>query len=177
MAAVDFASLVAAILEDYALPITGFHGVAHWARVFENGMRLADETDARREVVQLFAVFHDSRRITEHFDPGHGQRGAELAKAMRGQWFELPDEDFELLYLACAGHTDQRTHPDVTVQTCWDADRLDLGRTGIIPHADYLGTEVARRRDTMHWADGRASFHLVPDWISQDWKVDLATFS
>ena len=28
-------------LEDYALPLNGDHGVAHWARVLENGLRLA----------------------------------------------------------------------------------------------------------------------------------------
>ena len=33
---------------------------------------------------------------------------------------------------------------DITVQTCWDADRLDLGRVGIIPRPDRLCTEEAR---------------------------------
>jgi uncharacterized protein len=49
------------ILEDYALPLGGDHGVAHWARVLENGLRLAEETGANVEVVQLFALLHDSR--------------------------------------------------------------------------------------------------------------------
>lgn len=48
--------------------------------------------------------------------------GAELAKKLRGRLFNLSDHDFDLLYLACAGHTDVRTHPDITIQTCWDAD-------------------------------------------------------
>ena len=39
------------ILEDYALPMGGDHGVAHWARVLENGLRLAEETGANAEVV------------------------------------------------------------------------------------------------------------------------------
>ncbi len=60
------------ILEDYALPIAGDHGVAHWARVLENGLRLAEETGANVEVVSLFAVLHDSRRINEMTDPEHG---------------------------------------------------------------------------------------------------------
>ena len=33
---------------------------------------------------------------------------------------------------------------DITVQTCWDADRLDLGRVGIRPHPKYLCTAVAK---------------------------------
>jgi hypothetical protein len=30
------------VLEDYTLPINGDHGVSHWARVLENGLRLAE---------------------------------------------------------------------------------------------------------------------------------------
>jgi hypothetical protein len=45
--------LVHAILEDYALPIDGMHGVSHWARVLEIGLRLAEETGANIDVVQL----------------------------------------------------------------------------------------------------------------------------
>ena len=32
------------ILEDYALPLHGDHGVSHWARVLENGLRLSEQT-------------------------------------------------------------------------------------------------------------------------------------
>ncbi|MCO6045080.1 hypothetical protein NG895_14310 [Aeoliella sp. ICT_H6.2] len=169
----NYRSILSAILEGYALPIDGPHGVAHWARVYDNGMRLAGETGARREVVGLFAVFHDSRRLNEHHDPGHGLRGAELAHSLLGELFHLADDDFDLLYEACAGHTDERTHLDVTVQTCWDADRLDLGRVGVEPHADYLCTPAAKRRSTIRWADGRASFQVVPEWVEEQWGVEL----
>lgn len=135
-------------------------------------MRLAKETGAQVDVVGLFAVFHDARRINEHHDPGHGRRGAELAETLRGELFDLSDDDFDLLYEACAGHTDERTHLDVTVQTCWDADRLDLGRVGIEPHADYLCTAVAKRKTTIRWADGRASLQVVPDWLEEEWGVE-----
>lgn len=36
--------MLQAVLEDYTLPLAGDHGVAHWARVLENGLRLAEET-------------------------------------------------------------------------------------------------------------------------------------
>ena len=39
------------ILKQYALPHYGVHGVAHWARVFENGLRLAKDTGALIYVV------------------------------------------------------------------------------------------------------------------------------
>ena len=34
---------------------------------------------------------------------------------LRGRLFELDDHDFGLLRRACAGHTHERTHPDVTI--------------------------------------------------------------
>ena len=165
--------VVKSVLKDYALPLIGDHGVAHWARVLENGMRLAEETGANVEVVQLFAVLHDSRRQNEVTDPEHGPRAAELAMELRGIVFNLDDEGIRLLYKACHGHTHQRTHPDVTVQTCWDSDRLDLGRVGITPHPSRLCTRVAKRPDMIKWADGRASFGVVPTFVLDDWGIDL----
>lgn len=165
--------LLHAILEEYTLPINGCHGLAHWARVLENGRRLCEETRASMEVVSLFAVFHDSRRVNESTDPEHGQRGADFAAELRGSMFDLDDHDFNLLYRACAGHTHERTHPDVTIQTCWDADRLDLGRVGIQPHPSRLCTEVAKRTDMISWADGRACFGVVPDFVAEEWGVEL----
>ena len=94
---------------------------------------------------------------------------------LRGRLFDLPDHEFGLLHRACSGHTHERTHPDVTVQTCWDADRLDLGRVGITPHPNYLGTEVARRPATIRWADGRATFRLVPEFVRDEWGIDLGS--
>ena len=70
--------LIRSILGRYTLPLEGNHGVPHWARVLENGRRLLQVTGARRAVVELFAVFHDSQRINESIDDGHGRRGAEL---------------------------------------------------------------------------------------------------
>lgn len=158
------------ILEDYALPWHGTHGVGHWARVLENGLRLAEKTGANIEVVQLFAIFHDSRRINEGTDDGHGKRGADLAAELRGDWFNFPDADFDLLYAACAGHTDGETDADITIQTCWDADRLDLGRVGICPEPRKLCTPAARK--LIRWADGRACFEVVPDLVADEWGID-----
>ena len=163
------------VLEGYALPLNGDHGVAHWARVLENGMRLSEETGADVEVVQLFAVLHDSRRQNEVTDPEHGPRAAEFALELRGSVFDLDDHEFRLLYKACHGHTHERTHPDVTVQTCWDSDRLDLGRVGITPHPSRLCTAAAKKAEAIKWADGRASFGVVPKFVLDDGSVDLET--
>lgn len=162
-----------AALDDYALPLNGDHGVAHWARVLENGRRLAEETGANVEVVSLFAVLHDSRRINEVSDPEHGPRAAEFATELRGSVFDLDDHEFRLLYRACEGHTHERDHPDVTIQTCWDSDRLDLGRVGIMPHPSRLCTDVAKMPETIKWADGRASFGVIPTFVLKEWEINL----
>ena len=166
--------LLNTILADYALPWAGDHGVAHWARVLENGLRLAEETGADVTVVSLFAILHDSRRINELTDPAHGPRAAEFAAQLRGDVFDLNDHEFQLLHRACAGHTHERTHPDITIQTCWDSDRLDLGRVGITPHPSRLCTEVAKRPATITWANARATRNAVPQFVQGDWGLDLA---
>lgn len=157
------ALLVQAIVEQFSPRVLGMHGVKHWARVLENGRRLAAETGARLPVVELFAVFHDSGRWTEGTDPGHGLRGAEVARRMRGELFDLGDEDFARLHTACALHSDGLTeHEDVTVLTCWDADRLDLGRVGITPRASKLCTPAAKDAKIMAWAIARSHSDAVP---------------
>ena len=165
--------ILQAILEDYDLPLGGDHGVAHWARVLENGLRLAAATGANIEVVSLFAVLHDSRRINEVTDPEHGPRAAEFAAELRGSVFDLEDHEFRLPYRACEGHTHERNHPDVTIQTCWDSDRLDLGRVGIMPHPSRLCTEIAKRPEMIKWADGRASFGVIPTFVLGEGGIDL----
>ena len=160
------------ILEDYVLSWHGTHGVGHWARVLENGLRLAEATGAKVEVVQLFAIFHDCRRINEGHDDGHGERGAELAAELR-HLFTLSDADFALLYEACAAHTDGLTDADFTIQVCWDADRLDLGRVGIVPENAKLCTPAAKTWEMLKWADGRAAFEVVPDLVKDEWGIDL----
>ncbi len=163
------AAIIHEILENYRLPIRGHHGVVHWARVLENGQRLASATGAKIDVVTLFALFHDSRRVNEDTDFGHGHRGAMYARSLRGTLIRLDDADFDLLFEACRLHTDGLTDGDITVQVCWDADRLDLGRVGITPEPDLLCTNAAR--DLLAWAHDRAIRRHEPDFVSGDWGL------
>lgn len=122
----------------------GIHGPQHWARVERNGLYLAKESGADERVVSLFALFHDSCRFKDGFDPEHGSRGAEYARQSRELLHFLDDTAFEQLLYACTWHTDQIHHEDPTIHTCFDADRLDLGRVGITPDAHYLNTSTAK---------------------------------
>jgi uncharacterized protein len=165
--------LVHSILARYTLPWEGIHGVPHWARVLENGRRLLHVTGARNDVVELFAVFHDSQRINEGVDDGHGRRGAELARELRGVGYELGDGDFELLIQACDLHTEGYVGGDITLQTCWDADRLDLERVGITPRPDKLCTDGARDPGFLEWAIKRGETLFVPSLVSEEWNLQF----
>ena len=167
-ATLDTEAIVREILAEYALPPRGHHGVVHWARVLENGLRIAEQTGANARVVTLFALFHDARRQNEAVDPGHGARGGELARATRSRWYDASDAEVELLVEACRLHTDGRTEGDVTLQACWDADRLDLGRVGIAPLPHRLCTDAGR--SLLHWADARAVTGHVPSLVTEVWK-------
>lgn len=166
----DLPTIYSAILADYSLPVLGYHGAHHWARVLENGLLIADATGADREVVTLFALFHDSRRINEHHDLGHGRRGADFARSLRGSLVHLDDQRFELLYHACELHTDGLTHGPSTLQACWDADRLDLGRVGIRPRPDRLCTAAAR--SLLDWAHDRARAGYVAVETLAAWQPE-----
>lgn len=168
----DLKPIVHEILKGYPLPQQNVHGVAHWARVLENGLRLAEVIRVNVEVIQLFAVFHDCQRLTVRTDNLHGLRGAEFAAKLRGKLFDLNNEDFELLFVACAGHTHRQTDDDLTVQTCWDADRLDLGRARAEINTFWLGEATASEHlEIVGWADGRARSHVIPDLIERDWGI------
>ena len=142
--------------KQFALDWKGIHGASHWARVRENGLRLAESTQARTDVVELFAFLHDSMRVNDDFDPYHGTRAAHYAESLRGKFFDLDDDGLSLLKIACEGHSDGLMNADITVQTCWDVDRLDLGRVGIRPDSNRLCTTAAREIDVLDWAYSRS---------------------
>jgi uncharacterized protein len=156
-------ALIEAVVRQLAINPRGLHGLSHWARVYANGMRLAQANGADIDVVELFALFHDSRRLTENADPEHGPRGADFAKQLHGSLFTLDQKKLELLLAACRLHTAAPTHAHVTVQTCFDADRLDLARIGKIVDPHYLCTPIAKDPQTIAWADAQSRCHIVPD--------------
>lgn len=121
-----------------------YHGITHWQRVERNGLYLAQFTDADPVVISHFAYLHDCQRENEWEDPEHGPRAADFAKVYR-HLFDVTDTQFEQICRACAGHTHASRSHCITLTTCWDSDRLDLGRVGITPDPQYLFTEEAKR--------------------------------
>ena len=132
------------LAHQYRLSHNGFHGIEHWLRVLINGRLIAAEVGADIEVVEHFALLHDVMREDENTDIQHGNRAADFVKIIAGDWIHLNSEKLDQLVEACRYHSMGRLTHDVTIQTCWDADRLDLGRVGKRPHPTYLGTKAAR---------------------------------
>jgi uncharacterized protein len=148
--------LIEILSRRFALDWLGIHGARHWVRVRENGLRLAERTGASKRVVEVYAFVHDSQRFRDGRDPEHGERAAVFVRALRSRVLDLDDTELALLEDACRHHSMGRTRGDVTVRTCWDADRLDLGRVGIRPRAQYLCTDAARDPATIEWAYQRS---------------------
>ena len=159
--------LLETIRNGFSLDWEGNHGIGHFLRVRDNGLRLAERTGARRDLVELFAFLHDSKRQNELFDRNHGARAAEFLRTLQGDLIHLNSEDLELLAHACKDHAKGLKHGDVTVITCWDADRLDLGRVGAKPSPRKLCTDAAKDPQTIEWAYKRsiqASRGIVSSW-------------
>jgi uncharacterized protein len=148
--------MLAAVRAHFALDWTGIHGATHWARVRVNGLAIAARNGARTDVVELFAFLHDSCRVRDGYDTGHGVRAADFALKLRGSVFDIDDRGFELLAEACRTHSDGLKEGDPTLQACWDADRLDLWRVYINVDPRRLATSIAREPATFDAAKRRS---------------------
>lgn len=141
---------------EFRLDWGGIHGAPHWARVRRNGLMLAKLNDAREDVVECFALIHDIQRMHDGTDPEHGRRAADYARKLNASYLHLNAAALEMLIYACEYHSHGLIEADVTVQTCWDADRLDLGRVGIRPDPNRLSTAPAKEREVLESAYRRS---------------------
>jgi len=144
------------------------HGPDHWIRVYNNAMLLADDEgwlegrySVCRDALYWASLFHDSMRINEYDDDGHGGRGAaHLTRYYLSEVSYDGDQD-DVLSMAvscCALHTDLM--PDNEALLCahlsdmemavvrlfCDADRLDLDRLGYKPDPNRMFTHAGKER-------------------------------
>lgn len=150
-------SFIEHVSNQFELNLNGIHGIEHWARVRLNGILLSRLTGADVVVVVHFAFLHDARRLNDGDDPEHGPRAAVFAGSLLGTHLFLDDKQMMQLTTACKGHTSELFSDDITVATCWDADRLDLGRVGIVPDPLRLSTDEARNPEFIQDAYQRSS--------------------
>ena len=123
------------------------HGLSHWQRVERNGIILSLENGAVREgvnvkVVRAFAYLHDKCRVDDCEDIEHGVRAADMLPGIRNTVLkDFTDDELALLQQACRYHTTKRRTGNATIDICFDADRLDLGRVDIDPNPRKMATE------------------------------------
>ena len=153
------------LAKNFRLSHNGHHGLEHWLRVLINGRLLANENGADIQVVEHFALVHDISRISENHDAHHGEQAAKFINSF-SKWLKLDERQLYLLTEACRYHSAGRIIPNVTIQTCWDADRLDLGRVGIKPKAAYLGAPLARDQKFLEEAYSRSKMCFVEEGFS-----------
>ena len=123
----------------------GFHGIDHWDRVYRNAHLLLTP-DANPLVVGLFAYLHDVCRDGDGDDLMHGPRAAKLIDKLRDTLLaDVSDGEIELLKEACRLHTVRIRTGNPTIDACFDADRLDLGRVGIIPDPEKMATSNGKK--------------------------------
>jgi len=161
---IDFAALMNYAFENRPF-ISDIHGIEHWHQVEANGIMLANRSGGDIEVVRLFAIFHDSKRFEDGYDGDHGKRGAEFAlECRKAKLFEIEDARFEKLFHACACHTQERCSGDITIDCCYDADRLDLGRVGFPLDPDKMATELGKKI-ARRSLDERVPVFAMREWL------------
>ena len=117
------------------------HGVEHWDRVAKFGRMLYKE-GADMDVIIAFAYLHDSERENNACDDEHGPRASKLIDTIRNtELAALKDEQIAKLKRACELHTIQHRSGDITIDICFDADRMDLLRVGIMPSPERMATK------------------------------------
>lgn len=128
-------------MSTYRGDMGALHGPDHWDRVAQFGQRICLETDADPVVVRYFAYLHDVCRIDDGADAWHGPCAADRLKELPPELAVLSPEQHALLDEAIRFHTEGRVSDEPTIGACWDADRLDLGRAGIMPSEHLMSTE------------------------------------
>ena len=121
-----------------------YHGIDHWDRVYANGQQLITRK-VNPLVIGLFAYLHDYCREDDGDDLQHGPRAAEFIDTVRDTLLmDVNDKDIHLLKEACRLHTVVDRTGNPTIDACFDADRLDLGRVGIIPDPARMATKKGK---------------------------------
>jgi uncharacterized protein len=130
------------------------HGDGHWERVAGFGRLLAEKERLNERVLVLFGYFHDCQRLNDGHDPEHGPRAAQYIAGFPRKLLGLTAPEADQLMMACRYHTHECESDDPVIRACWDADRLDLTRIGILPDPNRLFTQTAKEL--------AAALHLHP---------------
>jgi len=140
----DFLALWKLASEAFKLDLGSIHGLNHWNRVEGFALQMAKINGADQEIARIFAIIHDCKRENENYDPQHGLRAAILAREINDTGLFLNENRLEILCFALENHDKGEISNDATIGTCWDADRLDLGRVGVAPKLQFFSTGAGK---------------------------------
>ena len=136
----DYKELRRYCLNRWPKDLGATHGIEHWDRVARFG-RVLYEVGVDMNVVTAFAYLHDSERKDNCEDINHGKRASKLIDTIRTSLLsELNDKQITKLKQACELHTIKHRTGDITIDACFDADRMDLLRIGIKPSPNKMAT-------------------------------------
>ena len=96
----DRSGLIALIRSEFKLDWQGIHGANHWARVLHHGKNIGSLRKADLMVIELFGFLHDRCRFNDGRDPQHGERAAEFAHGIHGDYFQLEAKQLDQLCYA-----------------------------------------------------------------------------
>lgn len=130
------------LISQFLLGSDSLHGPLHWESVLRNGMLMSSKNrNIDKEVVTLFSYIHDSKRVDEYIDVNHAERAAKSLHFLENVGLiNLSKNQKELLFFAIKYHNDGHTSKNVTIGACWDSDRLELDRVGILPSIKFFST-------------------------------------
>lgn len=143
----------------FRLEWQGIHGLPHWVRLMQYGMRIAEREGGDPWVVAWFAILHDHQRWDDGDDRHHGPRAADAMVDVQALgWFDdLNPTQIDLITEAVRHHSDGWIHSNPSIGACWDGDRLDLVRLGIAPSIGLLSTNTAKKMASIHTVNGQSA--------------------
>lgn len=135
---------------EFSLDESSIHGISHWTQVEFNGIFLGRQPETDLLVVRLFAYLHDCKREDDWEDPFHGERSSEFVKSIQKTMLkDLSKYQIDTLVEACKyHHTGAIDLKNPTIGACFDSDRLELNRCGILPKIDLMSTPLGKRMAT-----------------------------
>ena len=140
------------------------HGRQHWAQVHKLVLALSEQLQLKpwaQACVEVFAWTHELARKNDATEEQHSLESSEYFLRISSRIFpELDTRQRKLIALAIAHHADGTTawehildkgNPIADLEDscladilgcCWDADRLDLLRMGVIPESKIMSTSA-----------------------------------
>ena len=142
---------------------SAIHGVAHWTRVHRYGLLLADSlklSEKEKIAIALFGFTHDLARTDDGGGNQHSIAGAKYVQYVTDTLFsDFPNSTVDIVKVAIRYHSDGMNAEEALYELpiagssnwsresvlnmigcCWDADRLDLLRLGIMPNESKMST-------------------------------------